>query len=64
MSSFNGEDYHRIYIIGLSLWKHRSDFTKRLGCELMDMAEEVIGQQSGRPVQSRVSRSNGGDAAC
>lgn len=51
--SFNREDYRRIFIIGLSLWNHRSEFTKRLGAELMDKVESAIGQQADRPEKSR-----------
>ena len=43
----------RVYTIGLSFWHHRSEFTQRLGCELMDLAEAQLGPISSRPAKSR-----------
>jgi len=48
MSSFNRADYHRVFEIGLELYVEFKEFpdTAALGRELMEMAEDCVGQRS------------------
>lgn len=57
MSSFNRQDYRRIFDIGRLLWikhqKHPFGTEAALGFELMAMAEGALGVQSEFPLRAR-----------
>lgn len=59
MSSFNRADYHRVYRFARDTFNlNYKTFSKREvlvpeACRIMDLCEEVIGQQSDRPAKSR-----------
>jgi hypothetical protein len=57
MSSFNRKDYEKIYHFAAFVYAHEKQKKGAVGirviaCEIMDMCEDVIGQQTDRPDRS------------
>lgn len=52
--SLTKEEYEEIYQMGLELYNRQLSLVVNcIGIRLMDMAEDVIGQQLSRPIKSR-----------